>query len=42
MGVSKDWVVFGPQGQELTRFSNQLQAEDYAKRVGGTVRYVGR
>lgn len=36
------WVVFGPQGQELNRFKSQLQANDYAERIGGTVRYVGR
>lgn len=36
------WVIFGPLGQEVTRFKSQLQANAYAELIGGTVRYVGR
>jgi|TARA_X000000950_G_scaffold129431_1_gene161671 hypothetical protein len=38
----KVWVVFSKWGQEIARFSNQMQADAYAKNIdGATVRYVG-
>lgn len=38
---SKPWTVYSKYGVRVTSFSSKLQAEHYAKNIGGYVHYTG-
>ena len=38
---SKPWTVYSKYGVRVTSFSSKLQAEHYAKSIGGYVHYTG-
>ena len=38
---AKPWAVYDKYGREIIRFANKMQADHYAKTLGGTVHHVG-